>query len=252
MELVMSENINELAKALAAAQGTMCTAKKDNMNPYFNHKYADLASCWDVCRKPLADNGLSIIQIPGAYDDTARKIKITTMLCHSSGQYIKGEIEILVKNPDAQGIGSAITYGRRYSLCAMVGVSQDDDDANQACGIDTQKQQIQPKQKMQCKQPPPQPVKQTQPATNSRPIEKQPEVVTSVHNDGNVRFVNGNQCQVRNTEGQYLDVESLSLSAVQYLLTDETFKAAHEALNAVLQAREVVQEAIQSKKKVQK
>lgn len=242
MELVMSENINELAKALAAAQGSMEAAKKDKKNDHFNYKYADLASCLDVCREPLSKNGLAVIQIPSDYDSTSRKVKIVTMLCHSSGQYIKGGLEIVVTKPDAQGIGSAITYGRRYSLCAMVGIAQEDDDANQSCGIDTQAQQIQPKQQMQCKQP----------ATNSRPIEKRPEVVTSVHNDGNVRFVNGNQCQVRNTEGKYLDVESLSLSAVQYLLTDETFKAAHEALNAVLQAREVVQEAIQSKKKVQK
>lgn len=238
MELVMSENINELAKALAAAQGAMCTAKKDNINPHFNFKYADLASCWDVCRKPLADNGLSIIQIPGAYDNTSRKIKISTMLCHSSGQYIKGEIEILVKNPDAQGIGSAITYGRRYSLCAMVGVSQDDDDAEKACATDAEQPKTQPKQAPQQKTAAHVPQVQAKPPVQN-PVEKQPENVTSVHNGGNVRYINGATCQVMNSNGTYIDVERLGDKTLNDLLANEHYSAAHNAIKAVLEARSV-------------
>ena len=221
MELQMSENINELAKALAVAQGAMESAKRDKKNDHFNYKYADLAACLEVCREPISKNGLAVIQIPSYYDPATKKIKVATMLCHSSGQYVKGELEIIVKNPDAQGIGSAITYARRYSLCAMVGIAQDDDDANTSCGIEP-KQQQQPKQ---------------QPAKAE--TEKQPEVITSTHNGGNVVYVNGNGCKLRNAEGQYFEVERLKTDMLEKLLAMEQYSAAHEAIKAVLEARSV-------------
>lgn len=245
MELQMSENINELAKALAAAQGEMEMAKKDKKNEHFNYKYADLACCLEVCREPLSKNGLAVIQIPSNYDNTNRKIKIVTLLCHSSGQYIKGEIEMVVAKPDAQGIGGAITYGRRYSLCAMVGIAQDDDDGNTASGIEPKQQAQQPKQQAQPK-PQTQPKQQIQPKQqaqpkqqNTQPVEKQPEVVTSVHNDGNVRFINGATCQVRNTHGQYLDIENISDGGLQDILGMDMYSASHEAIKAVLDARSI-------------
>ena len=219
MELQMSENINELAKALAAAQGALESAKRDKKNDHFNFKYADLAACLEVCREPLSKNGLAVIQIPSHYYSATKKINVATMLCHSSGQYIKGELEIIVTKPDAQGIGSAITYARRYSLCAMVGIAQDDDDANASCGIEP-KQQQQPKQQQPAKA-------------------EQPEVITSTHNGGNVVYVNGNVCKVRNAEGQYFSVERLKTDMLKSLLAMEQYSAAHEAIKAVLEARSV-------------
>ena len=219
MELQMSENINELAKALAAAQGALESVKRDKKNDHFNFKYADLAACLEVCREPLSKNGLAVIQIPSHYDSATKKINVATMLCHSSGQYIKGELEIIVTKPDAQGIGSAITYARRYSLCAMVGIAQDDDDANASCGIEP-KQQQQPKQQQPAKA-------------------EQPEVITSTHNGGNVVYVNGNVCKVRNAEGQYFSVERLKTDMLKSLLAMEQYSAAHEAIKAVLEARSV-------------
>ena len=219
MELQMSENINELAKALAAAQGELESAKRDKKNEHFNFKYADLAACLEVCREPLSKNGLAVIQVPSHYDSATKKINVATMLCHSSGQYIKGELEIIVTKPDAQGIGSAITYARRYSLCAMVGIAQDDDDANASCGIEP-KQQQQPKQQQPAKA-------------------EQPEVITSTHNGGNVVYVNGNVCKVRNAEGQYFSVERLKTDMLKSLLAMEQYSAAHEAIKAVLEARSV-------------
>lgn len=125
-----SPEIGELAKALAAAQGMMENAKKSSDNPFFKSKYADLAECWDTCRDPLSKNNLSVVQMPGATE--GNQIQLTTMLMHSSGQWLKSTMTIIVGKTDAQGIGSAITYARRYALAAITGMAQEDDDGNAA------------------------------------------------------------------------------------------------------------------------
>lgn len=126
-----SEQLNELATALAKAQGQLRDAKKDASNPFFKVKYADLASCWDACRKPLSDNGLSVVQTV-EYDNNGRYVE--TMLLHTSGQFITSCVNLTLKDDNMQAVGSAITYARRYSLAAIVGISPDDDDAEAASG----------------------------------------------------------------------------------------------------------------------
>jgi hypothetical protein len=126
-----SENINELAAALAKAQGEITGALKDSANPFFKSKYADLASCWDACRKPLSDNGLAIIQSP---EVTGEGLTLTTLLTHSTGQWIKNVFRMLPKDDTPQGVGSALTYARRYALTALIGIAQVDDDGNAASG----------------------------------------------------------------------------------------------------------------------
>lgn len=123
-----SETIAELAKAMAKAQGEIKGAVKDADNPFFKAKYADLASVWEACREPLTSNGLSVIQSTRM---DGHIVVIETMLLHSSGEYITGEIALPPTKSDPQGHGSAITYGRRYTLSAMVGVSPEDDDGNE-------------------------------------------------------------------------------------------------------------------------
>ena len=125
-----SEQINELSAALAKAQGQIQGAKKTSDNPFFKSKYADLSEVWDVCRKPLSDNGLSIVQMPEVTD--TGEIVLFTQICHSSGQWIRGKYPIRPTKQDPQGYGSAITYARRYSLAPAVGVAQEDDDGNAA------------------------------------------------------------------------------------------------------------------------
>lgn len=126
-----SESINELAAAMAKAQGAIQHAAKDAANPFFKSKYADLASCWDACRKPLSDNGLAIMQLPTCDGATAT---VETILTHSSGQWISESLTMMCKESTAQGIGSTITYARRYSLCAMAGIAPEDDDGNAGSG----------------------------------------------------------------------------------------------------------------------
>ena len=128
---MQSEQINELAAALAKAQASITGALKDSANPFFKSKYADLASCWDACRKQLTDNGLSVIQTTDIVADT---VVVRTTLAHSSGQWISGILPVKAKDDGPQAQGSGITYARRYALAAIVGLAQIDDDAEAAQG----------------------------------------------------------------------------------------------------------------------
>lgn len=129
-----SETIGKLSEALAKAQAVIEGAKKDSANPYFKSKYADLASVWDACRKPLTDNGLSVIQT-GLFDTTnPDMVIIETTLSHASGEWVSGIMAAKPVKTDPQSIGSCVTYLRRYSLSAIAGVSPEDDDANTASG----------------------------------------------------------------------------------------------------------------------
>jgi hypothetical protein len=124
-----SESINELSTALSKAQGQMNHAVKDTTNAFFKSSYADLASVWDAARAPLVTNGLAVIQTLEIVND---KQALTTMLTHSSGQWIKSTMFLPVVKPGSQEVGSCITYCRRYSLAAICGVAQSDDDAESA------------------------------------------------------------------------------------------------------------------------
>ncbi len=128
-----SEQVNELATALAKAQGIIKGATKDADNPFFKSKYADLASVWEACRSALAANGLSIVQAPRAsIAEGAWVIEVETRLLHTSGQWMAESLTLPVGKADAQGVGSAITYARRYALASFVGVAPEDDDGNAA------------------------------------------------------------------------------------------------------------------------
>ena len=136
-----SESIKELAIALNKAQGIMQVAKKDSENPYFKSKYADLLSVWDACRGALTSNGLSVAQI--ADTDSEGKAVLETILMHTSGEWIKGRLPLLPVKADPQAQGSAITYARRYSLSAIIGLcTEDDDDAEAAMERGKPKEQV--------------------------------------------------------------------------------------------------------------
>ena len=128
---MQSETIGALAAALSKAQADITGALKDSSNPFFKSKYADLASCWDACRKQLAANGLSVIQTTQM---TEQGLMLVTTLAHSSGEWIAGQMPVLTKDNSPQGQGSGITYARRYALAAIVGLAQIDDDAEAAQG----------------------------------------------------------------------------------------------------------------------
>ena len=126
-----SESINELAAALAKAQGAMSAAPKLKTNPHFRSKYADLPALWDTAREHLARNGLALLQLSRPAEGG---VCFETVLTHSSGQWISDEgLFVPASKPDAQGMGSATTYARRYGMGAVLGlVSDEDDDGNGA------------------------------------------------------------------------------------------------------------------------
>lgn len=125
-----SESLNELAGALAKAQSELRGALKDSVNPFFKSKYADLQSIWDTIRIPFSKNGLAVSQTTDQLENG--QIAVVTTLMHSSGQWIEGVLPIMATKVDPQGIGSAISYSRRYALAAIAGVYQTDDDAEAA------------------------------------------------------------------------------------------------------------------------
>jgi hypothetical protein len=126
-----SETIGALAKALAKAQGSLENASKNAANPHFKSKYADLAECLNTIRDVFAESGLSYVQFPTFENGIA---SVETMLMHESGEWISSIASAPVSKQDAQGVGSATTYLRRYSIAAMAGIAQEDDDANSAVG----------------------------------------------------------------------------------------------------------------------
>lgn len=140
-EKTMSDSINELAAALSKAQSVMESALKDATNPFFKSKYADLSSVWNACKKPLTDNGLCIVQQLGGDVD---QVTMTTILMHSSGQWIKSTAKAIPAKKDAQSIGSTATYLRRYGLSALVGICTEDDDGNAASHAPNRSQAVQP------------------------------------------------------------------------------------------------------------
>ena len=128
-----SDSIAALAAALAKAQAKIQPAIKDKVNPAFRSHYATLEAIVEACREHLAANGLSIVQMPTDDPSNCDRTALTTMLLHSSGEFISNTVSCRLTKNDAQGLGSAMTYLRRYALAAFVGVtSTEDDDGNAA------------------------------------------------------------------------------------------------------------------------
>lgn len=124
-----SESIAKLTTSLINVQASITGAPKESENPFFKRGYADLATCWAVLREPLSKNGLAIIQTTSP---TPNAICVETTLTHVSGEWISGSLVLPTVKQDPQAYGSAISYARRYALCAIVGLYQVDDDANLA------------------------------------------------------------------------------------------------------------------------
>lgn len=140
----MSEKCDQVVGAFIKAQSSLKKAAKDTDNPFFKAKYADLNAVWAACQDALCDNDLAAIQDVQTSPDG---VTVATRILHSSGQWIEcGPLTVpLGAKRDAQGVGSAITYGRRYGLSATLGVVADEDDDGNAAA----KQKPDPKEQAQ-------------------------------------------------------------------------------------------------------
>jgi len=136
-----SESIAEIATALAKAQAEISNASKNAKNPHFKSVYADLAEILNTVRPVFSLHDIAVIQAP-QYENGA--VTVETMLTHKSGEWISSSVSAPVSKQDAQGVGSAITYCRRYGLAAMAGIAQEDDDANGAVGGPNNRKQVAP------------------------------------------------------------------------------------------------------------
>lgn len=144
-DALMSEKIENLAVALSKAQAAIENVSRDKQG--HGYKYADLASCLSAIKKPLADNGLSLSQLVS--QDKSGKQMLVTLLIHESGQWLKSIFcieSVIVKTRDGaikgnslQNIGAGLTYVRRYALAAIVGLTQEDDDAQSVSKVTVEK-----------------------------------------------------------------------------------------------------------------
>lgn len=126
----LSPAVDALFPALHKAQGDMRGVAKDSTNPHFKNKYASLENVIDAAKGPLQASGLAFTQAPGALVDGS--IEVTTMLMHTSGQWLRSTLHVPLSKRDPQGVGSAITYGCRYALMATLGLPPVDDDGESA------------------------------------------------------------------------------------------------------------------------
>jgi hypothetical protein len=144
-----SENINELATAMSKAQAAMKPATKDSTNPFHKNNYSNITSIWESARIPVTSNGLTVWQ---DVTTSEKSVSVTTKIVHSSGQWVEfGPLTIPIAKFDAQGIGSATTYAKRYALCGALGIVSDDDDDGEAACMPMRKEEYKPQAKPEVK-----------------------------------------------------------------------------------------------------
>ena len=117
-----SESISELSKAIVLFQSKLIKVKKDSENPFFKNKYASLSNIIEATQKVLSECGLAVIQMPTGISN------LETILMHESGEWISETYEMRPTKNDPQGLGSAITYQRRYAMGAILCLNIDEDD----------------------------------------------------------------------------------------------------------------------------
>ena len=126
-----SQDITKLAKALLAVQTQLQPALKDAENPFTKSHYATLNSVMEACREALLTNGIWMTQypVPAPEHLGAGHLGLMTKLTHAeSGQWQSSLAVVPLPKNDPQGMGIAMTYTRRYALCAMLGIVTEDDD----------------------------------------------------------------------------------------------------------------------------
>lgn len=127
--LLMSPTVGKIAQAIAKAQKELVPVSKDASNPFFNSKYATLASCLQAV-KPLYDYGIAVLQPPVSHGPDG--VCVSTLLIHESGEWVRGVLYMPAAKRDPQGFGSALSYARRYCLSATIGLATEDDDGERA------------------------------------------------------------------------------------------------------------------------
>lgn len=126
------------AKAFIKLQRSLKTLPKSQTNSHFHSNYSDITDVWNSIREPLASNGFFITQLLSYLDEGHY---LETIITHESGESIKSSTRMILTRNDPQGFGSAVTYYKRYAICAMLGLvgSEEDDDGNAASNLSDKK-----------------------------------------------------------------------------------------------------------------
>lgn len=124
-----SREVSELYSALSKAQAEFKSLPLNCINPHFKSKYANLTITQEYARGPLGKHGLSLIQ---SLESDENGYFVESILAHSSGQWLKSRIKLMLFKNDMQGLGSATTYAKRYAAQSILGLSGDDDDDGNA------------------------------------------------------------------------------------------------------------------------
>lgn len=127
-----SDTLTKIAPALVAALAHIGGAKKGKVNPAFKSRYADLESVIAASKEILAENGLTLVQLPGAC--VGGILNLETIFMHESGEWISGEMGIALGKTDPQGVGSALSYARRYAQMSALNMPAVDDDGERGMG----------------------------------------------------------------------------------------------------------------------
>ncbi len=121
--------MSDAVKALIKAQGEMGKAIKGSTNPYFRSRYADLETVVNATMAAFHANGFAVLQLN---DKDSEGHYVETKLLHATGTEFSSKVYLVMDKNDMQGLGSAITYARRYGLLGMAGIAPEDDDGNAA------------------------------------------------------------------------------------------------------------------------
>lgn len=132
--MIKSDSIKNLAVALITFHVKVDKVQKDAKNPFFKSKYASLSNILETINDPLNESGLTFCQFPSGEHG------LHTILMHAdSGEFISAEYTMRPTKDDPQGLGSCITYQRRYALAAILGLNIDDDDDGNAASVEYKK-----------------------------------------------------------------------------------------------------------------
>lgn len=119
--------MTDAIKDLIKAQKETAPLIKNAINPHFRNKYADLGAVLEASMDAFHKNNFAVLQANGSDEHGAY---VNTMLCHTSGHVFESKVYLALSKQDMQGLGSAITYARRYGLLGMAGLAAEDDDGN--------------------------------------------------------------------------------------------------------------------------
>lgn len=127
----MSPSLSHFAPAFVQVQKALRPVVKNAENPHFKNNFANLAAILEEGLPLLSEHGFALMQFP---TNEGGQLGLMSMLIHESGQFISATMPLMVVKQDPQGEGSAITYGRRYAACAILGIRTADDDGNAGSG----------------------------------------------------------------------------------------------------------------------